>query len=97
MKQRLTLSKSKSLESEEKYFVVVRRAHLLFELACPEERKRKRKEERIHVKTVLKKGRRHVGIWSTVYTTCYRKGCEVNNSEMLLKFKARLTFEIKLS
>lgn len=77
--------------------MVVSRAHLLFELACPEERKQKRKEERIHVKTVLKKGRRHVGIWSAVYTTCYHKGCEVNSSEMLLKFKARLTFEIKLS
>lgn len=86
--QRLTLSKSKSLDYEANYFMVSW-THLLFELGCLEGGK---------VWTAFKKGKTEAGIWSNVYTTCYFKGCELNNSETLQeRFKACLTNEIKLS
>lgn len=75
VKQWLTWSKSKSLDSEANYFVVVSRTHLLFELACLENKNKCRQH--------LSKGKREVGIWSNVYTTCYHKGCELNGFEML--------------
>lgn len=72
--QWLTPSKSKSLDSEANYFVVVSWTHLLLELVCLEKEKKQ-------VWTAFKKGKSEVGIWSNVYTTCYHKGCELNGSE----------------